>query len=305
MLYPGDQYSLDVELLYHGVRFDPSTSVNIVLTLPDASTVTYVYGVDSEITKDAIGLYSVDFVIPSASTSVGVWSYEWTGTDSAVVVQVTGTFEVYDSADLVVLSVEDQDTNPVVGAFVEVRDSGEKIVWGGTTNSSGQVSLQLADGSYKAKISKVGFSFSSTYSFVVAGVTSPSAFSGTDLSIALSPTLSLCRLYGYVRSLDSSANSRASVFVTEARSSFVGTGATGVKPENVGITRNMLSLAPRKADGYWEVDLVQGSQVSLKIPSMRYEVTFRVPEQESLNFADIRHDPNPRRGNQKGTPQNF
>jgi hypothetical protein len=53
---------------------DP-TDVEFTTHAPDGTEVTYVYGIDPEITKDSTGVYYCDFVINQG----GTWTYRWTG----------------------------------------------------------------------------------------------------------------------------------------------------------------------------------------------------------------------------------
>ena len=71
---------------------DPTT-VTVRLDPPAADTHSYVYGVDSEVVKEATGNYHLDFLADAA----GDWAYEWQG---------TGTVETAQDAILTVSASE-------------------------------------------------------------------------------------------------------------------------------------------------------------------------------------------------------
>jgi hypothetical protein len=54
---------------------DPS-AVILYVDPPSADTITYTFGVDGQLVKDAVGNYHCDFVVDDD----GDWAYEWKGT---------------------------------------------------------------------------------------------------------------------------------------------------------------------------------------------------------------------------------
>jgi len=65
----------------NGAVVDPTTVTLKVKDLVPATT-SYVYGVDSEITKDRVGHYHADLTIDGAGD--GYWYFRWEGTGTAV-----------------------------------------------------------------------------------------------------------------------------------------------------------------------------------------------------------------------------
>lgn len=56
----------------HDTLIDPG-DVSLEWTLPDGALTTYVYGVDVEITKDAVGTYHADLVLDDTGRHRFVW----------------------------------------------------------------------------------------------------------------------------------------------------------------------------------------------------------------------------------------
>jgi len=70
------------------VLTDP-TAVSVRIKTGDRTTTTYVYGVDAEVIKSAVGVYYIDVTVDSS----GTWRFRWTGT-GAIVQAEEGVFDV-------------------------------------------------------------------------------------------------------------------------------------------------------------------------------------------------------------------
>lgn len=66
--------------------YDPTT-VTCTTLAPDGTTVTYTYGVDAALAKEAPGQYACQFLV----NQIGLWSYRWKGISAAS----SGTQEGY------------------------------------------------------------------------------------------------------------------------------------------------------------------------------------------------------------------
>jgi hypothetical protein len=74
-----------------GVAADPSTVTAKILppSYPAGTPITYVYGTDPEVEKDAVGEYHVLLT----ADEVGLWQYRWEGENTAPGIQ-EGSFVV-------------------------------------------------------------------------------------------------------------------------------------------------------------------------------------------------------------------
>lgn len=55
-----------------GVLIDPTT-LNFTITEPTGSSFTYVYGVDSEVARESLGVFYAEYTV----TLTGVYRYSW------------------------------------------------------------------------------------------------------------------------------------------------------------------------------------------------------------------------------------
>jgi len=79
----GDQVRITSTFQISGTDTDPTT-VTFKFKKPGASSTTsWVYGVDAQVKKTAIGIYYVDLDLDTA----GSWSYRWEGTGTVVAAQ--------------------------------------------------------------------------------------------------------------------------------------------------------------------------------------------------------------------------
>ena len=74
------------------VAVDPTTVI-MRYRKPDGSRTTLTYGVDAEVIKESVGVYTVDLSIDQA----GVWTYRWEGSGGAVTAADEETFTVKES----------------------------------------------------------------------------------------------------------------------------------------------------------------------------------------------------------------
>ena len=204
------------------------------------------------------------------------------------------------STQTVTLTVRDQVLSPVAGVSLEIRRlSDDSLITTGVTNNSGQVViLELVSGSYYVLGSKALLLFS-RQSVVVAtdplaniltGVGVPQAFilTGALASITLPSDPAMCRLYGFVRPsvLSYSPNPpHPGVYVTEEDKVGGGNGGTGYSA----LKERWLTMTvgfPSRG-GVWEVDLRQGSVVTVSIPSLSFRKRVLIPAASTANLDDL------------------
>ncbi len=78
-----------------GVAADPSAvTLNVRLRKFGATSVSYIFGTDAEVVKDAVGEYHLDYSVPEISPDRGLAvEYEWVGTGAVTAVE-QGSFAV-------------------------------------------------------------------------------------------------------------------------------------------------------------------------------------------------------------------
>lgn len=282
----GDTVRISATVYDAGEETDPTT-LQITVTDPDSVATVYVYGVDPEVVKENIGEYHIDVL----ATKGGQWSWLWESTGD-VTANDSGTFDVEFSAVSLTITAQDSVPNPVPDAQLTVVNSDGVVVASGRTNASGQLVALLKPGVYVIAGRKDGWRF--TDEPITVTVAGTATITGEDLGIVTSVTLAKCRLYGYVTGMDGGAVYDAVVIVEPIGQdivSFVDQGGSGLIQRNVGVLSEKRELHPRTNDGYWEIDLLQGTMVRVYIPKLNFERKFRVPAENVLNVRDARPDP--------------
>lgn len=272
------------DMLSNGALVDPST-ITLTITRPSGSQLVYSYGVDPEIVRKSQGEYYIDQFVDE----VGIWNIRWSTVNP--VISVDGEVVVEDTADTFTIQARDGAT-PIPDVSIYIMDSRDTIVWNSVTGANGNVEAQLADGSYYAVAQKDGWRFTKT-AFTVSG-TGTLTMVGVNLLIyPVTPTVQLCRLYGYMVHLTGEASSQTDIIIESLGSritAFVDTVALGTLRRNVAVIRSKITIRPN-SDGFWEVELVQGATVRLTIHDLQMTYVFKVPAQNTLNFRDIRETP--------------
>jgi len=104
---------------------------------------------------------------------------------------------------VVEITVEDTGTNPIAGVWVEVYDATSTVKQAfGFTDASGQITVQLFDGSYKVYLSKIGqYVFTVPEDLTVAASPPPPdvqvTYTGTVFDPGTPPSSDTCIVYGW------------------------------------------------------------------------------------------------------------
>ncbi len=160
-------------------------------------------------------------------------------------------------ANDVTITVVDQDTDPLPDATVAVLNSDESVVlWTDVTDSNGQAGGTLDNGSYKVRIRKAGYSFTTPLTLTVSGDTEQQ-YAGTAVSPS-APAPGMQTLYGDIITLGGIA-ADAIVEALTLINPTVTAGPQIVSADPVYATPN--------ASGRFEISLVRGATVRLTVKS--------------------------------------
>lgn len=142
----------------------------------------------------------------------------------------------------------------------------------------GKTSMALNDGSYNLRLIAAGYSFTTPYTLTVsADVLEPSPLTivGTGFSPPAPSAVDLCVVYGTIR--DASGNAVAGACIK----------VYAETPQVVSGTQKGKKLVVTRTDtnGYFEMELVQGTEVTVTIAKAGIEVTRTVPSTASQDFT--------------------
>ncbi len=151
-------------------------------------------------------------------------------------------------------TAEDSDTDPILGATVQIRDSGGTVlVARDITDASGEAVFLLDEGDYKVYVYGQGYAWSNPYSLAISGDASATYTGSGDGSSPVTPPESpdVCRVYGYFKDLAGVAIEGVKVRAElTSRSAWI-TGAT-----HGTVLAKTHSSTASDADGYWYLDLI-------------------------------------------------
>jgi hypothetical protein len=165
----------------------------------------------------------------------------------------------------------------VVDCYVEVWDSaGTSFISRTTTNSSGNVSFDLDNGTYTIKMHKAGYYFANQ-TLTVDGAESV-AYTGTILTPTAPTDPSLCKVYGYY--FDPSGNTFPAIKSMVKMSVAYEAADNNYFVESINGTYNTTT-------GELSFNIVQGADAILDIPFLNIKKRFTVPAETLYKISDI------------------
>jgi hypothetical protein len=272
------------------VQLDPAT-LSVTVRDPLGNLTTYVYGSDPEVVQWVEANYYLD-VVPNLA---GTWRWTWGATPNpgdvgTVVEPLDGSFLVEALPVEVTFHVDD-GTDPVKGARVSVFSTRSYLTNEGVTAADGTVTLRLQPGDYLLDVEApnvvfVGMEFTADGSDV--------SVSGVPF-VPDAPTPEVVHLFGHVLTPEGRGDTTAVVVMSSLPLNPYTHGAgPSVNPATSNVTRAVKRTRPRSEDGYWQLPVIAGLMVRVRVPSTNYDKTFRVPSGTThVNIADVRPDPGP------------
>jgi hypothetical protein len=196
--------------------------------------------------------------------------------DDLVAIQaiVTNAIGVLLGARAITIHVHDGAGVSVSACLVSIFDSADTAHLGTVlTNASGNVIVNLADGTYKLRPLKSGYTFTTPQTLVVtADATAIIVATAWAPSAPSEP--GVCVVYGYARS------AAGEVLVGAEVKAFARTPITAGGYQ----LSNVIGRTTTNALGYFEIELIQGSAVTLGIASADLLIDRIVP---SLASQDV------------------
>ena len=198
--------------------------------------------------------------------------------------------------ETVTIDIDDQLAAAIEGVGIEIRDSLQKVIQAtGVSDAAGQSIFSLNPGTYRALLAKSLHAFTNPYNIVVAdtGGVTPQTFivAGATLPITAPARPALCRVYGFLTGMGAELPEDHEVVVEGVGTglrSYVGASAgSGIDPDSQGVARERRTIRADPLTGVWEVDLVRGASVQIRIPSQRFTKVFEVPDLVTANLKDI------------------
>lgn len=175
----------------------------------------------------------------------------------------------------VTITIQDGVPVAVPGVAVAIYNAANTtFITSGTTDSNGQVAVNLNDATYSVRLAKAGYTFTVPETLVVSGTTTD-----TYTAAAWAPTApsgpDLCVVFGWL----TYATSTAIVGAVVEAFAVVPTTAGGYQ-----LVENPVSDTT-DATGYFELELLQGASVKIVCAEAGLDTSLTVPAASSQNIT--------------------
>lgn len=305
MLQVNDTYTISLTTKVNGQLADP-TSLTIDVTDPLGAVTSYSWPTPEDITRDFLGTFHLTFTV----TMGGRWLWTSSAVDAVITAPTGNVFLVEKLKETCTITVEDDETipAPMAGVLVQVFNNTAMLA-SGVTDDTGVVTLYVTPGTYGVALSKLKCVFANLLTMEVedTGGTTPQTFdfTGTVLDITTTAAGKKTHLYGHLTDMGGEAQAGVRVVVETV-------GYGNYRPFIIADTggdgsidnQPLLIMADKRevrtnADGFWEIDVLQGALLRVQIPDVRFYKIFRVPNDPNnpttplLNIRDARPDPGP------------
>lgn len=287
----GDTVRVRLTVTAYGTQKDPSASVGLTVTSPDAVVHTISSGA---IVQDQVGKYHADI----GATQAGTWSYAWTAVDSDLgTITESGQFSVNPAPVTLTVTAQTTGGSPVAieGARVEVWDTRENPIAAGKTDAAGHFRGSVGVGHYLVFATARGMRFSAAgVPLTVAANDSSASLTLSATPVTLTPPTAPVSvlLFGTLLGPTGAPAQGITVTLATLTPGYLPGGGTGIANQNLGQVFAVWSTRTDET-GHWEVQVAAGSEVRVTIESLGYDKIFVVPDdgRASLNLADARSRP--------------
>jgi hypothetical protein len=219
--------------------------------------------------------FTDDHDTPASATVLGTQSEYTVYVEDRVIGSDVG---LSAGAQSVTIDLEETDTTPITGAQIAIYDSNNttKITVVSDDDNDGTLSASLNDGTYKLRIFRSGYSFTSPETLTVSGDGSHT-INGTQVVTGTPSSPSGCVVFCDLQDAGivdhQSVTLQATYITPQANGDVIGTSRT------VSATSN--------ASGRVELELAQGAVVDLEIENAGVDIRLLIPAQASYNLTSV------------------
>jgi hypothetical protein len=203
-----------------------------------------------------------------------------TGHISETVDEIAGEIGAEVGARTITFTILTSSGSAIQDASVQIWNSNlNNIVTYGTTNSNGQVSRSINDGSYKVKVRKGNYGFNDPITLAITADASVTYYGETYIPDPPSSP-SLCRIYGYVVDSTETAMEGASISFIPATVPLI-QASTGraIYAQAVQCTTD--------ENGYFYQDLIRNTEFVAVIDAIGLKEKFLVPNSAISNLFEL------------------
>jgi len=184
--------------------------------------------------------------------------------------------------------LESGSLTPLQNTRVRVyNDAMTQLVAQGYTDTNGEITVNLNDGTYNVNLYRLGtHTFSNPHALTVVAPYTDVTYYGTPITLPTPTSPEGCMVYGWLTELDGVTPMSAEITVEIVGGKQFTTGGLQVP-------RSVTVVTSQATDGYWQVELVRSSEFT--DPNTRYafkvdgisQCEFIVPDVDNINFANM------------------
>jgi len=169
---------------------------------------------------------------------------------------------------------------PIPDVKISVMNSDSTVLIAtGTSDTNGEATFALDDGTYKILLSRIGFTFTVPETLVVDESPETATYNGTQVSVGSPPSADACRMYEYCVDQDGDALSSVTSYC-----------AITDRPYDDGAGAYETQKVPGTYDSgtgllYW--DIVKGAIVTVEIKEIGLYKKYTVPDQANARLGDL------------------
>jgi len=290
----------------------PLKNVALRITFPiydiNGDIVTAATGLDSEIDLDTVGfvdctdeahelgtsgIYYIDLTAAEMDADTVSLRVQTTSINAKTTIIVMYPQELNDiittgtGANTVTLTVLDNNSDPVQGIPITIKNSGEtlRIAGPASTNIDGEVIFNLDDGSYKALLTSTNIYEPLTSQALTVSGTTTDDYTLTPYSIGTPSSPTLCRVYGWI----TDANNQV---VPSAQIVFKLDTLTTAETSSYLVSTELLVIKTNN-EGYFYADLIRSSQYAtatdykVSCEKIGLKKTITVPDSATVNLNTL------------------
>ena len=183
-------------------------------------------------------------------------------------------------ANQVDLTIEEVDTTPIPDVKISIMNSDSTVLLAtGMSDSNGEASFALDDGTYKVLLSRIGWTFTVPETLVVDESPETDTYNGTEVSMGSPPSADICRIGEFcVDQIGVPLSSVTSYAAITDKPFDDGSGAYETE-KIVGTYSAVTGLV------YW--DIVKGATVLVEIKEIGIHKKYTVPDQANARLGDL------------------
>lgn len=246
--------------------------------------------IDTELTA-AHGAGAWTTAVPPTAAAIADQVWDETAADH-VVAGSMGELQNYTvamtGAQAITVSITDAVPDPVLGVSISVYDETNTtlIFRAEDTDLDGTIVLNLDNGTYKLRLSRLNFTPDNAVETLVVVGDASVTYTGTQFVAPSAANPALCTVYGFV--IDANGVAQDGEVISFLGAGPIGLSGNQITRHRINVTSGPTVTNPGWAAGYFEVDLVRLATVRVKSSKLElHDLVVTVPDSASSLLTNL------------------